>query len=356
MSRIDEYLINCCERCGCEGLPEPISTTDKLLHHLAETLENGGSGGAQSDWNAKEGAAGHVLNRTHYAESVSVELLPECNPTYSENDGVYIASANAVPVVGDICIIQWNGTEYVCTAQDASAVVAGAVGVGNGEKFGLASNGEPFGAIFANNSGTIVAMIIPLDGSTEITIAAYSHSENIHKLDNKYIDAEWMATIVGGKGTAVLEEAEVTFFEVGGDLMHNWYPASGVVPQMDKDKSYIVAIDGKEYSAELQAETSDVIVFSDHEIDAENGNYNGARFLLVVTEESVAMNLLGYDTANLVHTIGIWEDGRRPNRLPEKFLPESVDGVIIRSSTADSTKKFKLTVDDSGAIAATEVT
>lgn len=42
--------------------------------------------------------------------------------------------------------------------------------------------------------------------------------------------------------------------------------------------------------------------------------------------------------------------------LDEKYLPESVDGVVIRSSTADSTKKFKLTIDDSGTISATEVT
>ena len=37
------------------------------------------------------------------------------------------------------------------------------------------------------------------------------------------------------------------------------------------------------------------------------------------------------------------------------FLPV-VDGVTISSSTADSTKKFKITVDDSGTISATEVT
>lgn len=41
--------------------------------------------------------------------------------------------------------------------------------------------------------------------------------------------------------------------------------------------------------------------------------------------------------------------------LDEKFLPESVDGVIIRSSTEGSTKKFKLTVDDAGTITAIEV-
>ena len=44
------------------------------------------------------------------------------------------------------------------------------------------------------------------------------------------------------------------------------------------------------------------------------------------------------------------------NKMPEKFMPESVEGVVIRSSTEGSTKKFKLTVDDTGAIKATEIT
>ena len=42
-------------------------------------------------------------------------------------------------------------------------------------------------------------------------------------------------------------------------------------------------------------------------------------------------------------------------KVDEKYLPDSVDGVVIRSSTADSTKKFKLTVDDSGTIRAVEI-
>ena len=41
-------------------------------------------------------------------------------------------------------------------------------------------------------------------------------------------------------------------------------------------------------------------------------------------------------------------------KLDEKFLPP-VSGLIVKSSTSESTKKFKITVDDSGAITATEV-
>lgn len=41
--------------------------------------------------------------------------------------------------------------------------------------------------------------------------------------------------------------------------------------------------------------------------------------------------------------------------LDEKFIP-AMDSVILNSSTTDSIKKFKITVDDSGTISATEVT
>ena len=37
-------------------------------------------------------------------------------------------------------------------------------------------------------------------------------------------------------------------------------------------------------------------------------------------------------------------------------IPESVTELYLKSSTADSTKKFKITVDDSGTLSATEVT
>lgn len=42
-------------------------------------------------------------------------------------------------------------------------------------------------------------------------------------------------------------------------------------------------------------------------------------------------------------------------KLDEKFIP-TVSSLVIKSSTADSTKKFKITVDDTGTISATEVT
>ena len=43
-------------------------------------------------------------------------------------------------------------------------------------------------------------------------------------------------------------------------------------------------------------------------------------------------------------------------KLDEKFLPSVITSLIFKSSIYGSTKKFKITVNDSGAITATEVT
>ena len=59
------------------------------------------------------------------------------------------------------------------------------------------------------------------------------------------------------------------------------------------------------------------------------------------------------DPDYIMYTITI--KGETIHPLDEKFLPKSVDGVIIRSSTEGSTKKFKVTVNDEGTLTATEV-
>lgn len=42
-------------------------------------------------------------------------------------------------------------------------------------------------------------------------------------------------------------------------------------------------------------------------------------------------------------------------KLDKKFIPSELNEIILPSSTSGSSKKFKITIDDSGAISATEV-
>lgn len=278
------------------------------------------SGGMQSDWNAKEGEAGHVLNRTHWADVTFVEFLSECNPTYNADQNAYVAMATAVPAVGDTYTIRWNGVDYVCVAQDASVVMPGAVGFGNGDNFGLASNGEPFAVLFVNQDGMVLAMVMPFDGSEEITLAAYKHEENVHKLDNKYIDSEWMATIVDGRGTPALEEQALTFSVSDDSMTYTWNRASAeVMPSVEDGKTYIIVVDGVEYTAtaKLNADSSDNAVRLTVGTSIDFWAYTNGVISMI--------HLVGYGT-NPVHVVGIYEKAKVPNKLPAKFLPDNQSG------------------------------
>lgn len=44
-SRTEKYLKNCCDKCGCDGLPEPRTRAEALLYQLAEKLAGESGGG-----------------------------------------------------------------------------------------------------------------------------------------------------------------------------------------------------------------------------------------------------------------------------------------------------------------------
>ena len=48
-SRMEEYLKNCINKAGIDGLPDPRSRADALLYMLAENISSSGSGGGSSD-------------------------------------------------------------------------------------------------------------------------------------------------------------------------------------------------------------------------------------------------------------------------------------------------------------------
>lgn len=125
---------------------------------------------------------------------------------------------------------------------------------------------------------------------------------------------------------------------------------------ISENKEYQVKFDGQLYN--LIATTHQVSMFGYNVLGnphvasttlADNGlpfaiYYSmGATKIAAKSAGSYTMALYGEPTTKVIH-------------LDEKFLPESVESVVVRSSTADSAKKFKITVDDSGTISATEVT
>ena len=69
----------------------------------------------EPNWNAAEGEPGHVLNRTHWEEVSTAELMPETTITfYSGNQRQFEEPLGIVP--GKTYIVNFDGVEYTCKA------------------------------------------------------------------------------------------------------------------------------------------------------------------------------------------------------------------------------------------------
>lgn len=324
-----------------------------------------GENGHAADWSQNDPTAlDYVKNRTHYETKEVVEILPECQPAYVEEEG-FFQSANAaiVPAVGAACVVNWNGTKYDCVAQDLSAMLPGAIALGNASMWGLPNADEPFVIVVVEQDGTKACLACPLDGTTELTLSIcqeqtavvplagkylpegvpYIEGGNIRKLDNRCLDLMWLPT---NNYATLIEQKTVSFQHTDSD--GRFYDVIDTVDLVDGQRVR-VDFDGVQYELAAVADGYGAFLVGNGSI-LNFGPDTGEPFALVFRSDISA----AYAAVQKPHTLAMY--GLEPNKLPEVFLPDSVGEVILRSSTADSTKRFKLTVDDTGAITATEVT
>lgn len=152
--------------------------------------EGGGGVVAQSDWNASEGEPGHVLNRPFYSEIGIGTILGETSPVYSEDEGMFALTDAVQPMtVGKEYTVNWNGAEYACVAEEyiEEDVVVGAM-LGNTSIMGGAQENEsPFVIVIPFETEGVTGLIVPLDGSTELTVSIIGEVEVIHLMPEKYL-------------------------------------------------------------------------------------------------------------------------------------------------------------------------
>lgn len=63
-SRMEQVLLNCIEKCGCDGLPSPKSRAEAYLQALAEQMKGGGSGGSVTEVSTPEEMDALLANAT----------------------------------------------------------------------------------------------------------------------------------------------------------------------------------------------------------------------------------------------------------------------------------------------------
>lgn len=167
-------------------------------------------------------------------------IFPEQTVTeffYYQAYAAYVTELYPAPftlVLGETYSVYWDGSTYECQAQDASAVSAGCVLLGNGSAYGLSGNNEPFAIVYATVEDTCLFMAS--DDKTEHTIAiqrvAVSEPEleplivlkDLNGDDNTYADVEKVElnntdgeTVMFSKGEVIDEPLQINLDFTNGN-------------------------------------------------------------------------------------------------------------------------------------------
>jgi len=126
-----------------------------------------------------------------YSEYETGTVLAETSPVFDEDMGAFILTDPISVTTGEECTVKWNGTEYTCVCGEVD--LGGMIGqyLGNTSVMGGDDTGEPFLVVVippevAAEEG-VTAQIMPLDGSTELTISITGTVETVIPIPAKYL-------------------------------------------------------------------------------------------------------------------------------------------------------------------------
>ena len=290
----------------------------------------GGKGGSQSivqsDWNQNDATKpDYVKNRPFYAgDHVETVLVEESTVSFSfsKHDGLYMAqfSSTFSATVGETYKVSWDGTVYECTCADFNGYSA----IGNPSIAGAGSDtGEPFFMSVDNGRKITIGTA---DTSASHTISISGYAESVVKIDQKYLpvasETEPGIVSITPLSNAILQQVEHEYFYERRTQVLGYGDAATIKKCANKNNSWGIFSSGKFGGAVLSC-------------------YNDAvnKYIAFVLSDGKNIECWKSSLGSTERLWGIFEDG-----------------VVISSSTAGSTKKFKITVDDSGALTATEVT
>ena len=308
----------------------------------------------QPDWNQNDStAADYVKNRPFYTRDTVEEtvLFEESTVQFVENNGVYGVELPPTfkATAGETYKVSWDGTVYECTCVYIEKVFT----IGNLSILGIGSDtGEPF-IIGVENGSSI--LIFTQDTSSSHTVSISRIGDSVVKLDEKYLpenvatkSAVEVAQTTADKAKTTAENAQNT-----ADKAKTTANEAKTTANEAKDKvakaltidstgsihAPTVGMGGGTYQ-ELCLTSKDGYHCSIFKLTKSTG------LQILVTRDG---GLAGTQVNNPA-TIEFIANGGKRIRL------KGINELIMNSSTPDSTKKFIITVDDSGTLSTTEVT
>ena len=286
-----------------------ITISISIIHKLDKKfLPDDIAGGA--DWNANEGEAGYIKNRTHY-DTIS-EIYPET--TMALDSGGATLPSDFILELNKQYIISWNGTPYTCTAESVMIDTEMAIVVGNiGVVMGIGSDtGEPFVIGYVPSYNMILVQAID-NSLTSVNLKI--EGEVAVKLPYKYLPDD----LYRSEMKVLLPESTLTFNTADGDInfMEEQLPFT-----LTEGTTYCVFWNGTPYTVIAQLVGLTVGIGNQKAL---GGSDTGEPFaiLSVNDDTSVICTVDGSTSAN----VKIEEENIV--KVPEKYLPEMTDYAKI---------------------------
>ena len=328
------------------------------------SVSGSGGGGAQPDWNQNdEPAADYVKNRPFYTgDPVETVLVEERPVLFAAAGGLYMGKFKStfVPTVGETYKVSWDGTVYECTCVDSGRNTV----IGNLSIMGAGSDtGEPF--LMSVNNGKGI-QIFTTDTSATHTFSISGPEAPIVKIPAKYIDKNSSGyVVIHSKDTMTQQEAEnyrtaISTKEVVFIIWNGMCISEIGFGGTTGYDLQLTTQNGEDYY--ITENNDGLFAFSDRTLDraifpnsvafGDNHTridvYNNK---VIISKRTSSSGVGSTDTLFQVEP-----DGMKSKAFKVLGNGEAVaQAFILYSSTAGSTKKFRVTVDDSGTLKATEI-
>ena len=331
-----------------------------------------GGGGVQPDWNQNDStAADYVKNRPFYTgDPVETVLVEESTVSFEDDGGVYVGQLDEStfsPTVGETYKVSWDGTTYESTCVNFNDLSV----IGNLSIMGAGSDtGEPFVMIVYNGEEIRIATA---DTSASHTFSISGAAAPIVKIPAKYIDKNSSGyVVIHSKDTMTQQEAEnystaistkeVVFIIWNGMCISeiSFAGMADVDLQLttQNEEIYLITKNGDGLFAFSDRKLYRAAFPNSVSMGDEVAQVTAFGKKIIISNNSISSGVSSTDVLFQVRPDGV----KRPDGTKSKAFDVLGNGeavapaLILYSSTAGSTKKFRITVDDSGALTATEAT
>ena len=336
-----------------------IAEIAAIAQSVRDDADAGMFGGTQPDWNQNDStAADYVKNRPFYTgDPVETVIIPTTTVAFSKKSGLMLAAwpENFDLVDGQTYTISWDNTDYVCTGILFNNVPA----LGNLAVLGVGENtGEPF--LFIKDGGQWT--VASTESATEHIIGIKVNDTLIVTLNENYLPK------ASADGYGVVKKSDiVSAYNFPRNAPHE--QMVDAIAAFKTGNASIVWNEDKVIDAYYDSsyDTVSVIFAKTPLVTLRFSNRNGlyVRGLGEATYgelQTERLRIVNKNNDDVYATFSV--EGESGNVTLKTMANRiSIGGVygmsetemILKSSTEGSYKMFKITVDDSGTISATEV-